>query len=91
MQKSAIEIEKLIKKGDQEEVFGNVIYNLMTNLNQPYSDIVGYEEEIIYSFWKFKIKKIISRKGMPLPLILELLKILDKQNKDMEKEMKKRR
>jgi len=66
---SQVEIEKLIRKGEQENVFGNIVYNLMTNLNQPYFDIME----------------------MPLPLVWELLRILDKQNKEMEKEMKKRR
>ena len=66
---SQVEIEKLIRKGEQENVFGNKVYNLMTNLNQSYFDIME----------------------MPLPLVWELLRILDKQNKEMEKEMKKRR
>jgi len=66
---SQVEIEKLIRKGEQENVFGNIVYNLMTNLNQSYFDIME----------------------MPLPLVWELLRILDKQNKEMEKEMKKRR
>lgn len=61
-------IEALIRSSKNSTVFGNIVYNLMTNLNQPYSEIMN----------------------MPLPLVFELLKILDKQNKDMEKEMKKK-
>lgn len=61
-------IEALIRSSKNSTVFGNIVYNLMTNLNQPYSEIMS----------------------MPLPLVFELLKILEKQNKDMEKEMKKK-
>lgn len=66
---SISEIEKLIckGKGEQDNLLANLIYNLMTNLNQSYKDIME----------------------IPIPLALELLKILDKQNKDMEKQMKK--
>lgn len=66
---SVIEIEKLIKKGKEENIIGNIFYNLMTNLNQPYSAILE----------------------IPIPLAIELLKILDKQNKEMEKQSKKGR
>ena len=68
---SVTEIEKLISKKNAsgENTFANIVYNLMTNLNQSYSDIMA----------------------MPLPLVFELLNILDKENKKMEKEMKKGR
>lgn len=65
------EIERIIaKKGkDNSNVFANIVFNLMSNLYQPYSEIMK----------------------MPLPLVFELMKILDKQNKDMEREMRKGR
>ena len=63
-----VEIENLIKRGNEPDIFGNIVYSLMTNLNQPYSEIMK----------------------MPLPLVFELLRITDKQNKEMEKQMKKR-
>ena len=64
------QIEALIKKGDNKsDSFVNVLFNLMSNLHQPYSEIME----------------------MPFPLVLKLCETLDKQNKDMEKEMSKRR
>jgi hypothetical protein len=68
---SVIEIEKIIgkKNKDEENVLGNILFTLMTNLHQPYSEIMK----------------------MPLPLVNELLGIIDKENKKMEKEMNKKR
>jgi len=64
-----VEIEKLINKGKEKNIIANLFYNLMTNLNQPFLDLLD----------------------MPVPLALELLKILDKENKEMEKQMKRRK
>ncbi len=68
---SRIEIEKLIsRKGNSDEtVFGNILFNLMTNLHQPYSEIIQ----------------------MPLPLVLELNRLLQKQQKEMEKQNRRKR
>jgi len=85
------EILALMNKQGEDDVIGNIIYNLMTHCNQPYSDIMGFEEEIEYKFWFFKIKKKITRKGMPLPLVLKLLETMKKENDRMESEMRRKK
>ena len=61
------EIEKLIRGKSEDDVFGNMVYCFMTNLNQPLSEILN----------------------MPIPLAMELLRIINNQNKKMERESKK--
>lgn len=85
------EILALMNKKDEEDVFANIIYNLMTHCNQPYSDIMGFEEEVEYKWWIFKIKKKIIRKGIPLPLVLKLLETMKKEDDRMEKEMRRKK
>jgi len=85
------EILALMNRTSEEDVIGNIIYNLMTHFNQPYSDIMGFEEEVEYRWWIFKIKKKIIRKGMPLPLVLKLLEIMKKENNRMETEMRRKK
>jgi len=65
------QIEALIKKGKQDvsQSYINMIFNLMVNLHQPYSEVMN----------------------MPFPLVTELCKTLEKQNKETEREMQKAR
>jgi len=85
------EILALMNKTEEDDILGNIIYNLMTNCYQPYSEILGFEEETEYRWFIFKIKKKITRKGMPLPLVFKLLSIMNKENKKMEKEMRRKK
>lgn len=62
------EIEKLIAQGDldSDRSYANMIYILMAEFHQPYSEI----------------------KKMPIPLILNLIDIYNKVNKDNIKKWK---
>ena len=66
---SIVEIEKLIKKGTDDDVIANIFYFFMFEGHQSYSEI----------------------KKIPLPLALKLMKLYDKKQKEIEKQMKKRR
>lgn len=64
-----IEIQKRMKdKYGNDERIGNIIYNLMTHLHQPYSEIMN----------------------MPIPVAIAMLKRLEKEHKEMEKQSKKK-
>ena len=65
---SQIEIEELIKKGDND-VIANIFYLFMFEGHQPYSEI----------------------KKIPIPLALKLMKLYDKKQKEMERQMKRKR
>ena len=60
-------IDALMNKQNEEDVVGNIFYNLMTNCNETFE----------------------SAKQIPLPMVWKIIKIMDKENKKMEKEMKK--
>ena len=85
------EILALMNKTGEDDVLGNIIYNLMTHFNQQHSEIMGFEEEVEYRFLFFKIKKKTIRKGIPLPLVLKLLETMNKENKRMEREMARKK
>ncbi len=85
------EILALMNKTEEDDVLGNILYNLMTHFNQQHSEIMGFEEEVEYKFLIFKIKKKTIRKGIPLPLVLKLLTIMKKENDKMERESKRKK
>ena len=56
-----------------------------------YNVLFGYEEEIEYTWWKFKWKKRIRRKGMPINALSQIIEYLNYKSKEEEKSMKQSR
>ncbi len=61
------EIKRLMHKKGSPDVVGNLYYTLMTNCNQPYSEV----------------------RKMPIPLVISIIKRMEREQKEMEKEHKK--
>ena len=64
-----VEIEKLIKKGDEKDVIANLFYFFMFEGHQQFSEI----------------------KKIPIPLAFKLMKLYDQKQKQMERQMKRRK
>jgi hypothetical protein len=59
------QIDALMNKQSEDDVIGNIFYNLMTNCHETFE----------------------SAKQIPLPMVWKIIKIMDKENKKMKKEM----
>lgn len=62
-------IDALMNKQNEDDVVGNIFYNLMTNCHETYE----------------------SACKIPLPMVWKIIKIMDKENKKMEKQMRKKK
>lgn len=52
------EIDALINKSSKDDVFGNIVYNLMTQCYQPYSEIMKMPLPLV-----FELLNIIKREN----------------------------
>ena len=85
MNKSGKESQQTNKNSDLDQVY--TLCQVM-EVCGGYDVLCGYEEEIEYKLWKFKWKKTIRKKGMPLPALNLIIKFLEYKNQEMEKSMK---
>lgn len=53
-----------------------------------YNILFGEEWEEEYSIWKFKIKKKVIKKGLPLPVLNEIIQCMEWENKEINKPRK---
>jgi len=64
-----IEIEKLMKKGERDDIVANIFYFFMFEGHQQYSEI----------------------KKMPIPLAFDIMKLYEKKQKEIEKQIRKKK
>ena len=81
--------EDLLKmRGGAGKQFSDTVLDFLIEMKKLPHEVFGYEKVTEYSFWKFEIRKVEKVPGMPLPNFISMVKRMQEQAKELEREMK---
>jgi len=81
-------LEKFLKPKNEVNVV-RTLY-LVMKIISGYNVLFGEEWEEEYSFWKFKVKKKVIKKGIPIPALQEIIKCMEWEAREQNKSMRRR-
>jgi len=88
--KNLIQLKNVLNKEKQEVNTVRTLFFAMEKVG-GYSVLCGEEWEEEYSFWKFKIKKKVTKKGISLGALQEIIKCMEWENMEKNKQTKRKR
>lgn len=69
--------------------YSNSILDFIIEMKYSPQVVFGYDKEITYKWWKFKLTKTEHVPGIAMPTYIALVKRLNEHGKEMEKKMNK--